>query len=102
MAEVETGKFAATDSISKGLVDLGRRHAFYVNERGERFNLVALHRMNMHYLRIRLLNEAATIFSNGIMKDEDSKALTSLMQDYCLSPYLGLGSAERWLGSANL
>jgi len=74
-----------TDTISKAVVDNGRRHTFYANERGVRFNLVALHRMNMHYLRKRLIDEAATIFKAGSMTEGNSKALTALMSDYCLS-----------------
>jgi hypothetical protein len=73
----------SSDPISKVVVDTGRKHTFYANERGVRFNLVALHRMNMHYLRKRLIDQAATIFKNGVMDDEDSKTLTSLMRDYC-------------------
>ncbi|KAK0649221.1 hypothetical protein B0T16DRAFT_456651 [Cercophora newfieldiana] len=72
-----------TDPISKAVVDTGRRHTFYTNERGVRFNLVALHRMNMHYLRKRLIDEAAIIFKNGAMDDDNSRALTGLMRDYC-------------------
>lgn len=68
---------------SKGLVDLGRRHAFYTRGDEDRFNLVALHRMNMHHLRGRLLKQAAVVFGKGVMTDEDSELLTSLMRDYC-------------------
>jgi len=75
----------STDPISKIVVDTGRRHTFYSNVRGVRFNIVALHRMNMHYLRKRLIDLAATVFKNGSMDDGDSKELTQLMRDYCLS-----------------
>lgn len=74
----------STEPISKMVVDIGRRHTFYANERGVRVNLVALHRMNMHYLRKRLVDEAATIFRKGEMDDDNSRALTGLMRDYCL------------------
>ena len=83
MSDPEGRNGGVADPISKAVVDIGRSHTFYKNVRGERFNLVALHRMNMHYLRKRLLDESATIFAAGEMKDENSKALTSLMQDYC-------------------
>lgn len=73
-----------TSRTSKDLVDLGKRHAFYTNRNGDRFNLVALHRMNMHYLRKRLLDQAAVVFGNGEMTDKDSELLTSLMRDYCM------------------
>ena len=78
----------ATDPISKVVVDTGRRHTFYANSRGVRFNLVALHRMNMHYLRKRLIDESAKIFTKGSMDDDNSKVLTDLMRDYCLLSYL--------------
>ncbi|KAK0611885.1 hypothetical protein B0T14DRAFT_337850 [Immersiella caudata] len=80
--DVET-TIHTNDPISKIVVDAGRKHTFYANERGTRFNIVALHRMNMHYLRKRIIDEAATIFKNGVMDDENSKKLTSLMRDYC-------------------
>ncbi|KXX82087.1 Ribonuclease H [Madurella mycetomatis] len=71
------------DPISKSVVDAGRRHIFYANERGERFNITAVHRMNMHYLRKRIMDETASILNQGSMDDENSKTLTSLIQDYC-------------------
>lgn len=80
MADVEA---APAPWTSKGLVDLGRRHAFYTRGDEDRFNLVALHRMNMHHLRGRLLKQAAVVFGKGVMTDEDSELLTSLMRDYC-------------------
>ena len=70
-------------AMSKEVIDLARRHTFYTNPNGERLNLVALHRMNMHYLRTRLLDSAAVVFLKEDMTDEDSKQLTSLMSDYC-------------------
>ncbi len=82
MADVEA---ATPPKTSKDLVDLGRRHSFYTKGDGDnRFNLVALHRMNMHYLRGRLLSQAAVVFGNGVMTDKDSELLTSLMRDYCM------------------
>jgi hypothetical protein len=83
--DVET-TMHTNDPISKIVVDTGRRHTFYANERGVRFNLVALHRMNMHYLRKRLIDEAGTIFTNGSMDDDNSRTLTGLMKDYCSLP----------------
>ncbi|OIW27844.1 hypothetical protein CONLIGDRAFT_452986 [Coniochaeta ligniaria NRRL 30616] len=80
MADVEA---APSPRTAKELVDLGRRHSFYSKPDGDRFNLVALHRMNMHYLRSRLLNQAAVVFGNGVMTDADSELLTALMRDYC-------------------
>jgi hypothetical protein len=90
MVDVEAGKSAPPGSTSpmstKDVVDMGRRHSFYISRYGtDRFNLVALHRMNMHYLRSRMLNEAAVVFGNGVMTDEDSNRLTALMRDYCMS-----------------
>ncbi len=75
---------ASKDPISKSVVDAGRRHIFYVNERGERFNLSAVHRMNMHYLRKRIMDETMSILKKGEMNDRNSEALTSLIQNYCL------------------
>ena len=74
----------STEPISKTVVGAGRRHIFYANERGVRVNLVAVHRMNMHYLRKRLIDETATILKKGEMDDDNSRALTGLMRDYCL------------------
>jgi uncharacterized protein (DUF1786 family) len=74
----------AADSISKRVVDIGRPHVYYSNVRGERVNLTAIHRMNMHYLRKRILDETISIFQSGEMTDENSKALTCLIQDYCM------------------
>jgi hypothetical protein len=83
--DVESTVHHSTDPISKIVVDTGRQHTFYSNVRGVRFNIVALHRMNMHYLRKRLIDLAATVFKNGSMDDGDSKELTQLMKDYCSS-----------------
>ncbi|KAK1754469.1 hypothetical protein QBC47DRAFT_383989 [Echria macrotheca] len=79
----EEKNMATPDPISKAVVDAARRHIFYTNERGERFNMTALHRMNLHYLRKRILDATATILKKGAMDDSDSDALTSLMQSYC-------------------
>lgn len=84
------------------IVELGRRHTFYVNERGERFNLVALHRMNMQYLRMRLVDEAVDIFQRGDMDDENSRKVTRLMQDYCkrrFAPFYPLFSLDNYSNS---
>lgn len=82
----EEGNIATQDPISKATVDAGRRHVFYSNERGERFNITALHRMNMHYLRKRMLDEAVAVLKKGEMDDGNSEALTRLIQGYCSSP----------------
>ncbi|KAK3393404.1 hypothetical protein B0H63DRAFT_458145 [Podospora didyma] len=71
------------DPVSKSTVDAARRHIFYLNERGERFNMTALHRMNMHYMRKRILDETMTILKKGEMNDGNSEALSLLMQNYC-------------------
>lgn len=76
---------ASADPITKSVVDAARPHIFYTNERGERFNIVALHRMNMHYLRKRIMDETASILTRGAMDDDSSRVLTSLIQDYCSS-----------------
>ncbi|KAL8320649.1 hypothetical protein RB597_007083 [Gaeumannomyces tritici] len=85
MAEPETAMPCPTlhNSQTQRIVEIGRRHTYYANERGERINLVALHRMNMQYLRMRLLDEAVDMFKRGDMDDDNSKRVTSLMQDYC-------------------
>ncbi|PKS08598.1 hypothetical protein jhhlp_004984 [Lomentospora prolificans] len=74
---------ATADPISKAAVDAARRHIYYAHERGERFNITALHRMNLHYMRKRLIDETAVILKKGEMDDENSKTLTSLIRDYC-------------------
>ncbi len=84
MAGREEENAASRDPISKSVVDAGRRHIFYANERGERFNITAVHRMNMHYLRKRIMDETMSILKKGEMTDGNSEALTSLIQNYCL------------------
>lgn len=84
---VEEETLIRVDPISKSVVDAGRRHIFYANERGERFNITAVHRMNMHYLRKRIMDETASILNKGAIDDENSKTLTSLIQDYCSYNY---------------
>jgi hypothetical protein len=69
--------------VVKSIIQLGKRHAFYNTSRGQRFNMVALHRMNLHFLRKRILDEAGTIFKQGDMTDSNSDVLTSLMEKYC-------------------
>ncbi|KAB5583415.1 hypothetical protein GE09DRAFT_1278640 [Coniochaeta sp. 2T2.1] len=84
MGDIEANGVPIPQSpMSKEVIDLARRHTFYTNPNGDRFNLVALHRMNMHYLRGRLLDSAAGVFAKEAMTDADSKELTSLMSDYC-------------------
>ncbi|KAJ4182273.1 hypothetical protein NW759_017144 [Fusarium solani] len=86
MPDVEANDGPAIDPISKLVVDAGERHLFYIEPRDnntEMFNLVALHRMNIHYLRKRLLDEAGCILESRKMEEENSKTLTTLMQDYC-------------------
>jgi len=80
----EEENVASRDPISKSVVDAGRRHIFYANERGERFNITAVHRMNMHYLRKRIMDETMSILDRGEMSNGNSDALTTLIQDYCL------------------
>ncbi|KAJ9158123.1 Ribonuclease H [Coniochaeta hoffmannii] len=79
----EEENVASRDPISKSVVDAGRRHIFYANERGERFNITAVHRMNMHYLRKRIMDETMSILDRGEMSNGNSDALTTLIQDYC-------------------
>ncbi len=74
---------AYRDPISKSVVGAGRRHIFYVNERGERCNITAVHRMNMHYLRKRIMDETMSILKKGEMSDGNFEALKSLIQNYC-------------------
>lgn len=69
--------------VLKSGVAAARRHIFYTNERGTRFNLTALHRMNMHYMRKRILDEASEVFRTGDMHDGLSDSLAKLMRDYC-------------------
>ena len=83
MSGKEEQDVASRDPISKSVVDAGRRHIFYANKRGERFNITAVHRMNMHYLRKRIMDETMSILEKGEMSDGNSEALTSLIQDYC-------------------
>jgi hypothetical protein len=75
----------AVDPISKGVVDVGSKHIFYYwgDPPVERFNFVALQRMNIHYLRKRILDETAAILLKGAMDDKSSDAVTALMRDYC-------------------
>ncbi|KAL8382205.1 hypothetical protein RB595_006133 [Gaeumannomyces hyphopodioides] len=88
---------------ARRIVEIGRKHTYYLNERGERINLVALHRMNMQYLRMRLLDEAIDIFKRGEMDDENSKMVTSLMQDYCTAvrdrEYMREWAQRDWSGN---
>jgi hypothetical protein len=80
----EEENVTSRDPISKSVVDAGRRHIFYANKRGERFNITAVHRMNMHYLRKRIMDETLSILKKGEMNNGNSQALTSLIQNYCV------------------
>jgi hypothetical protein len=108
----EEENVASRDPISKSVVDAGRRHIFYANKRGERFNITAVHRMNIHYLRKRIMDETMSILKKGETDDGNSQALTSLIQNYCLfsdynflsrcrslipDPYLGAAVKDREL-----
>jgi len=80
-----------SSDVDSGLV-AARRHIYYTNERGTRFNMTALHRMNMHYLRKRILDEAGEFFVRGGVDDGLSGSLAALMRDYCMFffPFLSL------------
>ena len=80
---MEEENVETTNPIALGTVEAGRRHIFYVNDKGERLNMTAIHRMNMHYIRKRIIDETSTVLKKGEMNDENSKALSSLIQEYC-------------------
>jgi len=82
---------ASASGVDSGLA-AARRHIYYTNERGTRFNMTALHRMNMHYLRKRILDEAGEVFVRGGVDDNLSGSLAALMRDYCMLflPFLSL------------
>lgn len=65
----------------------GHKHVFYTDHGKKYFNLVALHRMNLHCIRKRILDQASSIL-DGTSKLEEpsvSEPLTLLMHQYCES-----------------